>query len=210
MPSLKNMVRLARMRIEHLLNGRPGSTELWSGLLYGMSVYDVRWRIPSAYVPTSATKIRLPDVGDAIELLRIDNVNSMTHDFTALLYFHSERLQQVTLSHHHEASTVLLMEGFDSLSTKLRRAYGPESGHESKSSLALDIDVLSWTHGAVSITLVMLQTKGGKHTSALSLNFKGSGKVAELDGRPSVVRNRSERTFLNSGIATCLGALTRL
>jgi hypothetical protein len=210
MSSLKNMVSLARIRFDRLLNGRPGSPELWRGLLYGMSVSDVRWRIPSAYVPTSATKIRLPNVGDAIELLRIDNVISMTHDFTARLYFHCERLQQVTLSHHHEVSNVLLMEGFGSLSTKLRRAYGPESGQESKSSLALDIDVLSWTQGAVSITLVMLQTKAGKHTSALSLNFKGSGKVAELDGRPSAVRNSSERTFLSSGIATCLGAPTRL
>jgi hypothetical protein len=127
MSALKNMVSLARIRFDRLLNGRPGSPELWRGLLYGMSVSDVRWRIPSAYVPTSATTIRLPNVGDAIELLRIDNVISMTHDFTARLYFHRERLQQVTLSHHHEASNVLLMEGFGSLSTKLRRAYGPES-----------------------------------------------------------------------------------
>ncbi|MFM0133051.1 hypothetical protein [Paraburkholderia sediminicola] len=194
MPFLENTVRVARTTIVRLLSRRRGSLELWRGLQYGMSFSDVRRRMPSAYIPTSATKIQLPNVGDAIEFLRIDNVISMAHDFTGRLYFRCDRLQQVTLSHHHEASNVFSMEAFDSLSAKLRRAYGPESGHESKSSLALDIDVLIWTQGPVAIALVMLRTKAGKHTFALSLNFTCSGKIAELDGRPSVLTNASERT----------------
>lgn len=119
---LKSFIRLIALLV--ILAPSPGTAQtFWNGTTYGMSVAQVKSKVPKAS-PPSSNPSHLKD--GSVELLRLDGINLANDTFTASFYFQAQKLSQVTLSLDKGRSFQSAMLVFDSISDALRAKYGRE------------------------------------------------------------------------------------
>lgn len=139
---------------------------LWRGAIYGMSVTQVQEAFQTATAP-------VVDVGSlgsgAEELLRLNQVRLVNHDFIARFYFKDQKLVQVTLSLKEDHTFDSGMLIFESLSEALRVKYGTEINKEINRGI-LNNAIATWLSGRTNISLFTAAIRGGQ--TILNVNYQ--------------------------------------
>lgn len=129
---------------------------LWKDTAYGMSLDEVRQRMPDAISPPESSALH----SGAKCLLELEHVLVLGDAFSACFYFIDNRLQQVTLTHSNPDNFGVAALDFEKLLTALRAKYGKEVKSKKSNATTYDIRGATWTSGKTDISLNLIAVTG--------------------------------------------------
>lgn len=138
---------------------------LWNGTTYGMSVSEVREKIPN--VKNSEKVSKLHD--GSVELLRLESVDIVGKTFDALFYFQADRLVQVTLKLTGQYTFHSGFLVFESLTEALTAKYGTELSRKVIRDTLNKADA-TWVSGRTNISMLLLNV--GNTPAILNVNYQ--------------------------------------
>jgi hypothetical protein len=145
----------------------PGwAQELWGGTTIGMSVAQVKAKVPNTVAPQKPSSIS----GGAVELLRAEGIEIVGEPFIAKFYFHNQRLSQVTLAYARKgASFDSVIAIYQQLVPALRAKYGKEISNEASRG-AMNSASTEWVSKRTNINLFALGI--GSNPALLNVNYQ--------------------------------------
>jgi len=162
---MANLVRIC-VTLSLLLASLAASAQtLWNGTEYGMSVEEVRKKIPEAK-PGNGDRV----VSGAEELLRLEKIIVAGTQFEVSFFFLKDKLTQVNFSTPQWGSNEENLLSFDRVVTEFRTKYGQETERTvSNQRFGLSANA-EWVSGDTQIWVTI--TPVTAITSMLNLGFR--------------------------------------